>query len=397
MNVLIVSPDLGSGGVGSVVQNLTSYLRSRGHCVRMFYSGSSVFARHRTSQLGFPAVDHRLQAPFGERHPAVSLAAFGIFFPIGLLQLVWRIWRWRIRVVNIHYPTDNLFYFALCRRILKLTLVCSIHGADLFPTGKPQARYSRSMRMLLRHADRIVAPSEDCRRKLAGVFPEYSGKIVFIHNGIDLAEFVRAPEETPSTSKRRYILSVSAYKEQKGLDVLIRAMATVVERNADVNLVLVGEGPLREDLESLSRKLAVADRIEFHGRRSHREVIELLYGCEVFVLPSRFETFGIALVEAMACGRPVVAAKAGGMPEIVQDGVNGVLVEPEDPSGLADALNSLLGNPGFCRRLGVTAREDAHRRFPAATMGAAYERVFQVNSGASADAAGIDQIPVLPG
>jgi glycosyltransferase involved in cell wall biosynthesis len=184
--------------------------------------------------------------------------------------------------------------------------------------------------------------------------------------------------------KGRYILSVSAYKEQKALDLLIRAMKSVAARNPEVKLILVGEGPLRGDLEALAEKLGLADCIEFHGRKNHMEVIQFLRGCEAFVLPSRFETFGIAIVEAMACGRPVVAAKAGGMPEIVRNGVTGILVNMEDPSSLADALNTLLSDPNLGRHLGESARVDAHARFPAASMGAAYERVFELKGGASA-------------
>ena len=95
MNILIVSPDSAFGGVNSVVRNLTTYLHSKGHTIRMFYSGSSVLARHRVSRFGFPAVEQGLQVPFGDRHPAVSMAVFAILFPVGLLQLLWRLWRWR--------------------------------------------------------------------------------------------------------------------------------------------------------------------------------------------------------------------------------------------------------------------------------------------------------------
>jgi glycosyltransferase involved in cell wall biosynthesis len=377
MNVLIVSPDFDFGGVASVVRNLTQYLRSVGHNVQMLYPGHPVFAQPKTSRFGLPGVEVRFQAPFGKRHPAVSLIIFAALFPIGLLQLMWRIFRRRIQVVNIHYPTDSLFYFGLCRRLLRFTLVCSIHGADFSPAGKPPAN-SRGMRILLRYADRIVTPSDDYRRKVIEVFPEYADKTVFIHNGIDLSEFSIASQDIDSPPKGRYVLSVSAYKEQKALDVLIRAMESVAARNPEIKLILVGEGPLREELEALSEKLGLVDRIEFHGPKSRREVIRLLRSCEVFVLPSRFETFGIAIVEAMACGRPVVAANAGGMPEIVRNGVTGILVNTEDPSSLADALNALLGNPSLRQHLGENALNAAHARFPATSMGAAYERVFEL-------------------
>jgi glycosyltransferase involved in cell wall biosynthesis len=383
MNILVVPPDFESGGVISVVRNLTTYLSSRGYVIRLFYSGSSILARHRENEFGFPAVDQRLQVASGERLPGLRWAVFFVLFPLGLFQLLWRLLRWRIQVVNIHYPVDSHYYFAICRRILKFTLVCSIHGADVFPEGKPSLRYSRELRMLLRHSDWIVTPSEDCRRRLADVFPQHRSKMVCIHNGIDLAKFSNSSQATTPVKQGRYILSVSAYKDQKGLDVLIRAMKTVAEHHPEVKLVLVGEGPLLEDLELLSEKLGLSNCVEFQGRKTHDEVVQLLHGCEAFVLPSRFETFGIALVEAMACGRAVVATNAGGMPEIVRNGINGLLVKAEDPSGLADALNTLLYDASLRQRLGETAVEDVHRCFPANSTGAAYERIFRAESKAS--------------
>jgi glycosyltransferase involved in cell wall biosynthesis len=94
------------------------------------------------------------------------------------------------------------------------------------------------MRMLLRQADWIVTPSEDCRRRVAAVFPEHCEKMIFIYNGIDLGEFSSPPQETQSAVQGRYILSVSAYKDQKGIDVLIRAMRIVSQHHSDVRLVL---------------------------------------------------------------------------------------------------------------------------------------------------------------
>jgi glycosyltransferase involved in cell wall biosynthesis len=232
-----------------------------------------------------------------------------------------------------------------------------------------------------------VAPSADLRRRLLVLFPEYANKTVFIHNGIDVEDFA-SPAAPTRFEKKRYLLSVSAYKTQKALDVLIRAMKTVSKREPDVKLILVGEGDVvRRELESLAAKLGLGGRIEFQGRKNRREVAALLRGCEAFVLPSRFETFGIAILEAMASSRPVVVTKAGGMPEIVRNGVTGFVVEPGNPDALADALVTLCGDADLRHRFGEAGFQDVCQRFHTERMGESYEHVFGFSGGTPSDAA----------
>jgi glycosyltransferase involved in cell wall biosynthesis len=230
--------------------------------------------------------------------------------------------------------------------------------------------------MLLRHSDRIVAPSADLRRKLVELFPEHAGRAVFIHNGIEVERFSRATAKE-NENRSRYILSVSAYKKQKNLDVLIRAMRIVADHDAKLKLVLVGEGTsLRQELELLAASLNLTNQIEFHGKKTPAEIVDLLHGCEVFVLPSRFETFGIAVVEAMACRRPVVVTNAGGMPEIVRHGRSGFVVESNDARALADALITLCSDASLRRQFGQAAFEDAQQNFHMSAMGKRYEETF---------------------
>ena len=132
MKVLIVSPDEKSGGVAAVVRNLTHYLLDLDYDVQMFYPGRSIFIRSSGGNVVPSALSLRLQLPLGERHPLVNLTLFWIRFPVALVQLLWLIQAARIQVFNIHHPTDCLFYFALCRRMLRFMLVCSIYAADVF-------------------------------------------------------------------------------------------------------------------------------------------------------------------------------------------------------------------------------------------------------------------------
>jgi L-malate glycosyltransferase len=376
MRILLVSPaDEAFGGVASVVGNLARYLQSHGHEVIFLHSGRALLPKKKTTKWGFLGFDLRLQALFGKRHPLVSLALFLFFFPIGIYQLARLIQKHRIEIINIHFPSDYCFYFGLCRRILSFRLVTSVHGADFFPSGNPKPRYSRLIRFLLSASDLIVAPSESYRKDFLSVFPALNEKTIFIHNGIDLDE-MGAPQEGNRSDQDRYILCIAAHNLKKGLDVLIRAVALLRDVDPSFKVLLVGDGPLREELEELVRSLGIEERIRFLGRQERHEVVSLIHGCEAVVLPSRSEPFGIAVIEGMACKKPVVATAVGGIPEIIENGKNGILVEPDSPAGLAEALITVLRDPALQRAIASNGYATVHERFRSEKTGSTYETVF---------------------
>src|SRR5262245_28541366 len=119
MRILIVAPEEGEiGGVASVIGNLSRYLQKQGNEITIFYLGASTFARMKTTTAGIPAVEMNLQMPFGERNAIFSLILFLIRFPVALIELIRIIRNRKIQIVNVHYPTDVSWYFALCRKML---------------------------------------------------------------------------------------------------------------------------------------------------------------------------------------------------------------------------------------------------------------------------------------
>src|SRR5215475_555314 len=172
MRILIVCPqEEDVGGVQNVIGNLTRYLTQHGHEVLYFHAGSSTWVQTKKSSQGIPTYDLNLQLPFGERSWTISLPLFLIRFPIALFQLIRIIRKNRIQVVNVHYPAVTGCYFAFCRRMLPIRLVTSVHGADLFPGGKPLTEYPRALRLLLNESDRLTAPSRSFRDDVVRVFP----------------------------------------------------------------------------------------------------------------------------------------------------------------------------------------------------------------------------------
>jgi len=365
-----------TGGVPYVIGNLARHLNRRGHEVIFLYSGTTLCPRKKITQWGFTGFDLNLQMPFGDRHPIISLPLFLLRFPVGLFQLIRLIQKYRIQIVNIHYPAECFFYLAICRRILPIRLITSVHGADLFPDGISRAAYPKAIKWLLDLSDRIVTSSNAYREDVASVFPQLRDKIVSIHNSVDLAELNVCSHYPETDCYKPYILCIAMHNEKKGLDVLLRAFALIHDKEPSLKLMLVGDGPLRGQLEDLASTLGIAKKVEFLGRQGRTQVADLLHSCEVFVLPSRSEPFGIAIIEAMACEKPVISTKVGGIPEIIEHGRNGILIEPDDPKALTEALIMLLKDPELRFRLARNGYATVHKQFSSCNTGSAYEAVF---------------------
>jgi glycosyltransferase involved in cell wall biosynthesis len=140
---------------------------------------------------------------------------------------------------------------------------------------------------------------------------------------------------------------------QKGVETLVRAAAHLPP---DVEVVLAGDGPQRAQLEALAERTGVRDRVRFEGFVPPAEVPALLATADVFVLPSRYEELGSVLLEAMACGLAIVATRTGGIPSVVEDGVEGLLVPPGSPGELGAAVTRLLADDQLAERLRAGAR-----------------------------------------
>lgn len=169
--------------------------------------------------------------------------------------------------------------------------------------------------------------------------------------------------------------TLGRFEPQKGLDTLLRAAARTLSTAPATRFVVVGDGPLRGDLESLARELGIRDAVHFLGWRS--DVSDVLSMMDLFCLASRWEAFGIVLAEAMLAGLPVVATQVDGIPEVVEDGVTGRLVPADDERAIAARLAELVADGAKRRALGAAGRARAAERFSVERMVAAYERLFE--------------------
>lgn len=245
---------------------------------------------------------------------------------------------------------EGLLGVALSRRF-SLPLTCFVHGEEL-----TLARTSRELRWLtgrvLRAADRVIANSDHSRRLLAGDWGVPDGRITVLHPGVDTSFFVpgdrdEAVRRRLGWSGRRVVLTVGALQKRKGQDMLIRALPRIRDLIPDVLYAVVGEGWERDALERLAAATGVADHVQFRGVSGDDDLLACYQQCDLFALPNRrvgwdFEGFGIVLLEAQACGVPVLAGTSGGTVEAVCPDTTSRVVDCESPEPLARAIAEML-------------------------------------------------------
>jgi glycosyltransferase involved in cell wall biosynthesis len=279
-----------------------------------------------------------------------------------------------IDLVHSHGYKTNLYGYAAVRSFgTPIVATCHLW----FPWSFPLWAYSVLDRRLLRRFPRVIAVSEGVSRTLqhSGIPPH---QITLIDNGIDLSHFEGAvatlPERLKSDS-RPIVGTVGRLAEQKGLEHLLRAAQSVLARFPEALFVLVGEGPLRSSLETQTRQLGIERNVIFAGQRNDMPGVYASF--DVFVLASLDEGMPMAMLEAMAAARPVVATRVGAVPRLVLPEQTGLLVDSGDPAGLAEAIERLLGDPPFRRELGVRARGHVAQFFSADVMAGKYVALYK--------------------
>ena len=212
-------------------------------------------------------------------------------------------------------------------------------------------------------ARRLIAVSDGIKQELQGYYlPE--SKITRIYLGINLNRFQASSSHHQAAlmdleiePDELLIACVSQARPEKGLEFLLQALPKVKQAKPRVRLLLVGGGPLTEQLRQLAADLGVLDRVTFCGVRNDVETI--LNQSKLLVLPSMTEGLPLVMLESLACGKPVVASRVGGIPEVVTDGINGFLVQPRDIDGLADKIIKLMSDDDLRARMGKACLQKA--------------------------------------
>jgi glycosyltransferase involved in cell wall biosynthesis len=231
------------------------------------------------------------------------------------------------------------------------TLV-SVWGTDVLEAPRLSPLHYFITRYALRRADHITATGLRLAETAARYAP--AGKpVTVVPYGVDLREFRSQPrQERPEV----VIGAVARLSKEKGLHYLLEAFAVVAGRHPQARLVLAGQGPERQRLERLAARLGLGERVRFLGEVPHEQVPGVLQQLDIFAMPSTYEGFGVAALEAEAMELPVVASRVHGIPDVVLDGETGLLVAPRDRQALAAALDRLASDGDLRRRLGQAGR-----------------------------------------
>ncbi|MFZ5595490.1 MAG: glycosyltransferase family 4 protein [Bacillota bacterium] len=262
-------------------------------------------------------------------------------------------------------------------------VVMTVHGSLFFQgrSGPAKGLFAAGERFLAGFTDRIITVSKHLAGEIVQrerISPE---KIVTIYNGVSPGEYSHYPgrdylfDSTGNIPRRKFVAATAArLAPQKGVDIFIRAAAELSRRRDDIVFLVIGDGPLRSGLETMSRELGLKDRLFFTGYR--KDMNRIMPCLDVFVLASVSEGMPLAVLEAMASGRPVIASRVGGIPEVIDDGVNGLLVSPGDVTGLVRAVERVIDDGKMAESMGEEGRRLVMRNFTVSKMASETEKVY---------------------
>ncbi|HEU4522576.1 MAG TPA: glycosyltransferase family 4 protein, partial [Thermoanaerobaculia bacterium] len=268
-----------------------------------------------------------------------------------------------VKHIHAHYATHPSTMALIIATLSDITFSFTVHAHDI--------QVNRSLlRWKLRETRFVRSISDFNRRFLEKLYPkEAAGKIVVIHVGIEPAVYEENSRRTAAAAGPPRILCVAAHKPYKGLPVLIEACRILRDEGIELRCDIVGDGPMRDELEALIRERGLAGVVTLAGARPQEEVTRMMAEARLFALPSiiaadgQMEGIPVALMEAMASARAVVTTKISGIPELVDDGVNGLLVEPGDAPAFARAMKELLRDQNRAAEMGRRGQQKVRAEF----------------------------------
>jgi N-acetyl-alpha-D-glucosaminyl L-malate synthase BshA len=358
------------GGSGAVATELGIELGKRGHEVHVISYASPFRLRGYAPNVSFHEVDVSAKYPLFE------------FFPYDLALAVKQhevALREKLDVLHVHYAVPHATAAFLAKQMLgedhPLKVVTTLHGTDITLVGQEKSFFEIT-KFSIERSDAITAVSAYLREETYRAFGCTSCAIEVIPNFVSLAEYypsddVRCRTDlAPKDSK--ILMHISNFRELKRVPDIIRAFAKVRAKVKSV-LILVGDGPDREASEREAERLGVAKDVKFLGKLD--AIADLLRAADVFLLPSTTESFGLAALEALACGVPVVATKVGGLPEVVDEQC-GALVPVGDVDAIAAKSLELLTDSARWKKARTAAVAKA-KLFAAETIVPQYESLYQ--------------------
>ena len=287
----------------------------------------------------------------------------------------------RVDHIHAHWATHPALAAYVASRLTGVPYSFTAHAHDIF-VQRPMLREK------IRRASFVVTISEYNRRFLEGLYGRVAAdRVVVVHCGTDPEVF--RPPRAAATRGRWTIVCVASLQPQKGQGHLVEACRLLADRGTDLECLLVGDGETRDELVRRIKFAGLEERVKLLGNQPRHRVVELMGSADVVVQPSiilgsgKMEGIPLALMEALAMERPVVASAISGIPELIEDGVTGLLVPPGDPRRLATALHSLFVDRAFAELLGQAGRRRVVADFDQKRSARELARMFASTRGVS--------------
>ncbi len=281
-------------------------------------------------------------------------------------------------LIHAHYASPAGVIALLAARWMQVPVLVTVHGADVTYTAKQNALGAAIIRWVFQRADAVVANSQWTATRViqCGAPPDKVSVSYYGGNGRHPAPAAPKVDE----ARPLHLLSVSLLEPRKGQAFVLRALRVLRDHGYDLRYTIVGDGPQAPALRALADELGLSDIVSFEGRKEHEEVWPYFAACDIFVLPSWNEAFGVVYIEALSQGKPIVGCQGEGGPEELKGlGECGELVQPQNVDSLVTALKRLLDDPARRRQMGETGKQIVEQHFTwernAATTFALYQKL----------------------
>lgn len=359
MNILYIANHLNTGGITSYLLTLVSGLKKRGHNIYIASSGGVKLPRFIEKGVNFVRIPIKTKQ---ELSPKIILSMIKLY---GIIK------KNNIGLIHSHSRTTQVLG-CLLSKTTGVTHIFTCHG---FFKRRPLRRIFPCW------GRKVIAISQQVKEHLINDFGVPRDDIILIHNGIDVKKFEPHSAEKKEQARFKLGLSkgavigiVARLSDVKGHAYLIEAFKNVLEKTPDAQLLIAGEGKMKDELVSLTQRLGIGKSVYFIPEVE--DTNDVLSAIDVFVMPSLKEGLGLALMEAMACGLPVVGSDIGGIRSLIKNRESGLLVKTADAFGLSEAISELLQNPEEAKSFGAKARAFINENFSDSAMALETERVY---------------------
>lgn len=355
MKILHIIPDLQIAGAQSLVVNILKYIDRKlfDICLCVLYPSYN-------TKLDLELLKEKIPVYYLGKHRGIDI------------RMISRL----NRILNNFKPDIIHTHMYITRYPLIPTLVnrIPIRVHTLHTLAQQEVDFAGQIIQWLAFNFFNIIPISVSDNVAASVRKVYGVSSVTIYNGVPVERFIPIKTSTGDKKEETVFINISGFRPEKNHRLLINAFTRVSKIKKGIKLFLVGDGPLRSDIEKLVKEKKLQNKITFFGVRS--DILKLLEKSDVLVLSSKREGFGLTIVEAMAAGKAVIATAVDGVPELIETGITGVLVPPNDPSALAAAMIKLADDPGLRIKMGEKGRKQAIKQFNITNTVRNYENFY---------------------